>query len=151
MRKFIVIVFAAVVAGILFFMIGCSVYDNLPDYIKDDNIPKGYTDTDGHSYAGKDLDEYFWYQYDNKQEYFEKSEEYTLVDESNITELKNAVQSYEEWGEASFSNEISCGDYYIIIYHDSDGNVINEHGNNNVMLYFYDTDSNKLHYFYYVI
>ena len=120
---------------------------NLPDYMTDEFIPKGYTKTDGHSWAGRDLDEYFYYIYDNQPQLHH---DYTLVTEDNIEEIKNDVAHYEKGTEGvAFYKSISEGDFFIKHYYNKDGSLTDNFRENEKM-YYYDIETKTLHYFYYV-
>ena len=41
------------------------IYSKIPDYIKDENIPKGYVQTDGFSHDGWDWEEYYGFKDSN--------------------------------------------------------------------------------------
>ena len=146
-KKRFLIIFACVsfaaCAVIAYFVIA----SHLPDYMFDDYIPKGYTQTDGHSWAGRDLDEYFYYKYDALPELHN---DYTPVTKENVDEIISDVSYYEKGTQGvSFSDTISEGDLFIKHYYNQDGSYTDTFREHEKM-YFYDTDTNTLYYFYYV-
>lgn len=148
MKKFLLVVFAVIVLLIS----GSVIYNYaIPDYVKWDEIPKGYTDCDGRSYAGKDLDEYYVYYYTEEQiETFETSDLYKKVDDSNIEELTAVVKKFDEHSDVkNFADTVSNGDCFILTYYNSDGDEV-EYSDEHYCLYFFDIDSQKLHYLYQV-
>lgn len=153
MKKFIITI-SAIIACIVLLIGGVIVYDHvIPDYVKYDEIFKGYTDCDGYTNAGKDLDVYYVYSYSKEHiELFAQSDLYTEVDDSNIDELKSMIKQYEEYGECEkFSDTVSNGDYFILKYYDCDGNEIEKNKDEDIYkIFFFDTDTQKLHYTYQV-
>ena len=111
-------------------------------------IPDGYIDKTGNTDAGKDLDEYCFYTYDAMPQL---SEEYQLVTADNIDRLYSDIRDYEvQAGQGHFSDKVTEGDYFVTVYYDQDGNVIDYSRKTNVKIYYYDTEMNTLHYVYYV-
>ncbi len=144
MKKFIISVFAFVMLGIA----GAGIYScAIPDYVKQDEIFKGYTDCTGYNNTGKDIDIYYVYSYSEEQiEKFSQSDLYKKVDEKNIDEVRKMIKWYEEFnGHENFSETVSAGDYYILRYLDHNGNEIEEF-DDYFVLYYFDVQSQKLYY-----
>nr|MDE6752300.1 hypothetical protein [Eubacterium sp.] len=100
---------------ILLLIGGLFIYDNLPMYIKNEAIFKGYSDYDGRECIGIDADIYYVYYYSEKDiEKFADSDLYTEVYYAqDIFEIKKVIKQFEEYGNVkNFSNSVSVGDYY---------------------------------------
>ena len=71
-----------------------EVIDNkVPDYFKDENIPKGYVQKDGFSHDGMDWEDYYYYQYNAMPTL---SKEYKKVDNLNIWVIKEDVLHFQD-------------------------------------------------------
>lgn len=133
------------------------------DYLRYDEIPKGYIDYDGHINAGKDYDHILWYGYKNTPAL---CDEYILVKGNNDIVKKacniltyNTDESYyvDEYGavikdehtDGYLAEMVSDDDYYIIKSFNSDGDEVeykgSEFNEENFQLFFYDTQSNTLY------
>lgn len=124
------------------------IYDSLPIYMKNKAILQGYSDYDGREYIGIDADIYYVFYYNEADiEKFADSDLYTeAYYAQDIFEIKKVIKQFEEYGNVkSFSNLVSVGDYYILKYFNSDGNQV-EMNLENYVLYFFDTDTQKLYY-----
>lgn len=113
----------------------------------DISIPDGYIDKTGNTDAGRDLDEYYCYTYNAMPRL---GKEYQLVTADNIESLYTDISDYEKQaGQGHFSDKVSEGDYFITVYYDQDGNVIDYSRQTNVKIYLYDIETNSLYYVYY--
>ena len=113
----------------------------------DVNIPEGYIDKTGNTDAGRDLDEYYCYTYEAMPQL---SEEYQLVTADNSDRIYTDIRDYEKQaGQGHFSDKVNEGDYFITVYYDQDGNVIDYSRQTNVKIYLYDVETNSLYYVYY--
>lgn len=138
---------AAFAAVIVLCAAAFAFFNSKSEKTVDIRIPAGFVDKTGSSVAGKDLDEYFYYTYEAVPRL---SNEYEVVTADNIDRLYEDIYSYEkQGGQGHFSDKVSKGDYFIAVYYDTDGNVIDYSRNNNVKIYFYDTETYTLHYVYY--
>jgi hypothetical protein len=158
----VVIIVIAVVCVFGYFII----QSNLPDYVIDNNLPKGYVDTDGNTDSGKDLTEYYWYKYESKPDF---NSNYTKIDSSNIKNIKDAINIYdgntgetisidedgtavvEKDEDSNLAKSVTSNDFYYLTARDCDGkNVAFDYNEQladaNFTLYFYDTETNTLHY-----
>lgn len=141
-------VFLSIALIILLLIGGLIIYDNLPMYMKDDAIFKGYTDRVGRDYSGKDLDIYYVYYY--REEDIEKFADSGLYKEvyyaADMAELKEPIRQFEQYGDVKiFSDSVSVGDYYILKYFNRDGEQVDKNLDN-YQLYFFDTDTQRLYY-----
>ncbi|MCH5320503.1 MAG: hypothetical protein J1E36_01990 [Eubacterium sp.] len=150
MKKLVISISVIIISCIVLLIGGVIVYDYvIPDYMKCDEVFKGYTDCDGYTFAGRNLREYYIYSYSEEHiELFAQSDLYTEVDDSNIAELRSMIKNFEEYSEQEiFSNTVSNGDYFILRYYDGNAKEV-EKSEDKYMIYFFDTDSQKLHYTY---
>ncbi|MCM1115819.1 MAG: hypothetical protein NC397_10020 [Clostridium sp.] len=141
------IILAAAVIVVLI-ITGNVIYNYaVPDYVKYDEVLKGYTDCDGYDNSGKDIDIYYAYSYTEKQiDDFAQNDLYTIVDDSNIEEVKEMIGWYEQFNEhEKFSDTVSNGDYFVLKYLDHNGNEM-EYFDDYFSLYFFDCESCTLHY-----
>lgn len=145
MKKF----FIAITAVIVLLIAGFLVNENLPIYLKNEAIFKGYTERDGRDNTGKDLDIYYCYYYGKDDiEKFSESTLYKKVDHvTDVVNLKKLIKTFEEYGEIeTFSNSVSVGDYFILKCYDSDKNETDEILTDDYLIYFFDTDTQRLFY-----
>ncbi len=150
-KKIIIFIFASIFITIILFAAEIAIYKSIPDYMRYDEIPKGYTQREGYSNCGKDLNEFFSYYYtENQIKDFEKSNLYKAVNNDNIDELIEMIKYYEELNDLAISNNVSDGDYFILKYFNSDGNEIAK-CDDNCLIYFFDTDTQILYYIRYTI
>jgi hypothetical protein len=170
MRKSTKIFLSVVIGIVVVGIIGCFTFNSLPDYVKDKNIPKGYVDTDGETFAGKDLTEYYWYKYENKPNF---NSNYAVVDSSNIDDVKGALNIYsgntwtsvsvdengvseiETAGDSDLAKSVNEGDLCYLTAYDSNRNEVlfnydKQESDSNFLLYFYDVETDTLHYIYVV-
>jgi hypothetical protein len=169
MKKSTKAVLTALVVAMVIAGVGVLIYfviqSNLPNYIKDNNIPKGYVDTDSNTDYGKDLTEYFCYKYESKPDF---NSNYTKVNSNNIKDIKNAINIYdgnigetidiyedgttvvEKDEDSVLAKSVTTNDFYYLTAHDCDGKEVAFDYNKqleetNFTLYFYDTETNTLH------
>lgn len=152
-------------------IVGEDVIDKLtPDYKQFEEIPKGYIKHDGESFVASNLIEKYWYVYDEKQDFFQKSELYSRVTEDDISSIEGAINIYDMPDLFPIENDYSdsfdalqnynskvallvdCQDYFILQCKDNDGNIIDfdlkkQYEDSHYYLYFYDTQTTTL-YFY---
>lgn len=144
MKKSLLIIFAVVALLIS----GSVIYNYaIPDYVKIDEVYKGYTDCVKYDNTGKDIDICNIYFYNEEHiEKFAESDLYKKVDESNIDEVRRMIEWYEQFdGNEKFSNIVSNGDYFILRYLDHDANETEEF-DDYFELYYFDTQSHKLYF-----
>lgn len=135
-KKFIIAISVVLVLALL---IGIdSIYNSQRfDYLRIEEIPKGYVDYDGRVDAGKDYSHRYWYKYDEMPKL---CEEYRQVG-NNIELLETAIQdSCSE----DMKIDISTDDYFILKSYNIDGNEIEEYNSKNSKLMYYDVESNTL-------
>ena len=137
-----------IIAGMLLYNL---VYENLvPDYMKDLNLPQGYVDSDGGTWMGKEIDEFYYYTYSAKPNLTEK---YQLVNDENVEEILSDVRHYTEYGhpleyQINLSEKVSVGDYFYKVYYDKNAKEI-DYLNDHEQLYLYDIETDVLYFFYY--
>ena len=139
----------AIFSVIVLLIAGCEVYDRLPMYLRDEAVFKGYTARDGRDYSGKDLDIYYCYCYDEDDvAKFEESDLYKKVDNAiDIVNLQKLIRNFEEYSNVqNFSNAVTVGDYYILKCYDMDKSKTDEIFIDNYLIYFFDTDTQRLFY-----
>lgn len=139
MKKNKKIIIAISVILVFALLIGIdSIYNSQRfDYLRHDEIPKGYVDYDGRVDAGKDYSHRYWYKYDEMPKL---CEEYKQVG-NNIELLETAIQdSCSE----DMKIDISTNDYFILKSYNIDGNEIEEYNSENSKLMYYDVESNTL-------
>lgn len=131
---------------------GCKIYnyyttDQKFDYKFFEEIPEGYVEYDGETYAGKDYEHYYWYKYNEMPQL---CDDYKLVG-SNVEMVMNALNPYSngEIGDVKIvSKDVSENDYYIIRSYDSNANEMKlqngHYKKHNYELYYFDVETNML-------
>lgn len=144
-KKFIIAISVVLVLALL---IGIdSIYNSQRfDYLRIEEIPKGYVEYDGKVDAGKDYDHLFWYRYDKKPKL---CNDYQLVEDNEKT-VKKAFNIYADYKDVSLENLVTADDYFILKSFDGDANEIyfddGEFNEENWRLYFFDTQTNTLYH-----
>ena len=87
------------------------------DYLRSEEIPKGYIDYDGDSYAGKDYSHGYWYKYNKMPELCDC---YNQVG-NNVKLIETAI---EDSCIEDIKFDISTDDYFILKSYNVDGKEI---------------------------
>lgn len=136
-EKFIIII--SIVLTIVLLIGMYSLYSSQRfDYLRSEEIPKGYTEYDGESYAGKDYSHRYWYKYNEKPKLCDC---YNKV--GNNTEL--IEMAIEDSNVNGLKFDISEDDYFILKSYNNEGKEINEYNSKYSNLMYYNVQSNTLY------
>lgn len=148
MKKAIKIILPIIIVMIVCITGFILVDSKLPDYVNDNNIPKGYINSGGFEYAGQDLDIQKWYKYEKKPNLNKK---FLPIDKSNIDDIRNAILISNETD--SVITDISIidnTDYFYLKAWDDNGNDVAFNYNPqderaHFQLYLFDSNENTLY------
>lgn len=139
-KKFIIAISVILVFALL---IGVdSIYNSQRfDYLRHDEIPKGYVDYDGRVDAGKDYSHYLWYKYNEMPELDDR---YKRVG-SNVEAVETAITDSLFNLNYAFNIDVSSADYYILSSYNQAAEEMDEYNSENSYLLLYDVESNTLY------
>lgn len=139
-KKFIIAISVILVFALL---IGIdSIYNSQRfDYLRIEEIPKGYVDYDGRVDAGKDYSHYLWYKYNEMPELDDR---YKRVG-SNVEAVETAITDSLIALESEYYIDVSSSDYYILSSFNQNGEEMDEYNSENSWLFLYDVESNTLY------
>lgn len=136
-EKFIIII--SIVLTIVLLIGMYSLYSSQRfDYLRSEEIPKGYTKYDGESYAGKDYLHRYWYKYNKMPELCDC---YNQVG-NNVKLIETAI---EDSCIEDIKFDISEDDYFILKSYNNEGKEINEYNSEYSNLMYCDVQSNTLY------